>query len=88
MTGDPTAAALEVRGLTVRYREVLALQDVSIALAPGTVTGLVGANGSGKSTLFRSVMGMTRGSGVTQVGDVRILGRDRKSTRLNSSHWE
>ena len=79
---EPSApAALAVRGLTVRYRETLALEDVALSLAPGTVTGLIGANGSGKSTLFRSVMGMTRGSGVTQVGDVRIYGRDADAAR-------
>ncbi|MBE7699914.1 metal ABC transporter ATP-binding protein [Oerskovia sp. Sa1BUA8] len=83
--GTPAAAvaapALHVSGLTVRYREVLALEDVALTLAPGTVTGLIGANGSGKSTLFRSVMGMTRGTGVTWTGDVRVYGRDADAAR-------
>ena len=49
--------ALEVRGLTVRYGEVSALEDVSLTLGTGRVCGLVGMNGSGKSTLFKTVMG-------------------------------
>ncbi len=52
--------ALEVRGLTVRYGEVSALEDVSLTLMTGRVCGLVGMNGSGKSTLFKTVMGTVR----------------------------
>ncbi|ROP27048.1 metal ABC transporter ATP-binding protein [Pseudokineococcus lusitanus] len=52
--------ALEVRGLTVRYGEVSALEDVSLTLGTGRVCGLVGMNGSGKSTLFKTVMGTVR----------------------------
>lgn len=63
-TPDHTAAspapALEVRNLTVRYGEVLALDSASFALARGRVCGLVGMNGSGKSTLFKAIMGMIR----------------------------
>ncbi|MHA7134127.1 metal ABC transporter ATP-binding protein [Oerskovia turbata] len=81
MSGGGVVPALDVRGLTVRYREVLALEDVALRLVPGTVTGLIGANGSGKSTLFRSVMGMARGNGVSQEGEVRIHGRDADAAR-------
>ena len=52
--------AIEVAGLTVHYGEVRALDDVSLRVRPGRVTGLIGMNGSGKSTLFKTVMGMTR----------------------------
>ena len=63
--------ALDVRGLTVRYGDVLALQDATIRLDRGRVTGLIGLNGSGKSTLMKAVMGMVR----PQSGAVDVLGR-------------
>jgi ABC-type branched-subunit amino acid transport system ATPase component len=46
---------LEVRGVCKSYRGVVALEDVSIAVAPGSITALIGPNGSGKSTLFDCV---------------------------------
>ncbi|MFT3887951.1 MAG: metal ABC transporter ATP-binding protein [Arachnia sp.] len=52
--------AIEVTGLTVRYGDVLALDNVSLAVAAGKVTGLIGMNGSGKSTLFKAITGMLR----------------------------
>ena len=46
-------SAIDISGLTVRYGDVLALDDISLAVEPGRVTGLIGMNGSGKSTLFK-----------------------------------
>lgn len=53
-------SAIEVRGTTVRYGDVLALDDVSLSVEAGRVTGLIGMNGSGKSTLFKAIIGMLR----------------------------
>ncbi|MFT4199558.1 metal ABC transporter ATP-binding protein [Gordonia sp. (in: high G+C Gram-positive bacteria)] len=50
--------ALDVRSATVRYGEVLALDDVSLEVPRATVCALIGVNGSGKSTLFKTIMGM------------------------------
>ncbi|MEH3088392.1 MAG: metal ABC transporter ATP-binding protein [Microbacterium arborescens] len=55
-----TAPEIVVDSLSVRYRELLALDDVSLRVRPGRVTALIGMNGSGKSTLFKSVSGMIR----------------------------
>jgi ABC-2 type transport system ATP-binding protein len=41
---------IEVRGLTKRYGDRLAVDDVTFAVQPGVVTGFLGPNGSGKST--------------------------------------
>ena len=42
-----------------RYRDQVALDDVSLTVEPGTVTGLLGRNGAGKTTTLRSLMGLT-----------------------------
>lgn len=55
-----TAPEIVVDQLSVRYRELLALDDVSLRVRPGRVTALIGMNGSGKSTLFKSISGMIR----------------------------
>jgi branched-chain amino acid transport system ATP-binding protein len=70
-------AALQVEGVTAGYRGVPVLRDVTFAVAPGTVVGLVGPNGAGKSTLLDVVCGELRPS----VGRVVLLGRD--VTRLS-----
>lgn len=46
-----------IRGLTHRFGDVVALQDLELDIAPG-VTGLVGANGAGKTTLLRILLGL------------------------------
>jgi manganese transport system ATP-binding protein len=72
-----TAPAVDVRGLTVRYGDVVALDDATAPLAAGAVTALVGLNGSGKSTLLKAVMGMVR----PQSGTVTVLGRPPAQAR-------
>ncbi|WP_309135366.1 metal ABC transporter ATP-binding protein [Cellulomonas sp.] len=69
--------ALEVEHVTVRYGDVLALDDVSLRLAPGRVCGLVGVNGAGKSTLLQAVTGTVRPG----AGRVRVLGDDPARAR-------
>ncbi|GAA1058285.1 ABC transporter [Agromyces luteolus] len=85
MSGPATSArrpstdgpALEVRGITVHYGDVLALDDVSLTLGRGTICGLVGMNGSGKSTLFKAIMGNVR----PDRGGVSIGGRSPRQAR-------
>jgi len=50
---------LSVKGLTTGYDKVNVLHDVSIEVAPGKITCILGANGAGKSTLIRSILGLT-----------------------------
>jgi manganese transport system ATP-binding protein len=57
VAGTP-APALRLTGLTVRYGDVVALDDVDLTIGRGRICGVVGMNGSGKSTLFKSVMGL------------------------------
>lgn len=53
----PARAVVSVRGLTKRYGDVLAVDEVSFTLTSGTVTGFLGPNGAGKSTTLRMLLG-------------------------------
>jgi len=48
-----TGAAIDIQGLSHRYHDRLALNNVTLRLEAGTLFGLLGPNGSGKTTLFR-----------------------------------
>jgi ribose transport system ATP-binding protein len=62
--------ALEVRAIGKRYGATVALQDVTFALLPGEVCGLLGENGAGKSTLVKSLSGVV----VPDGGEMRVGG--------------
>jgi ABC-2 type transport system ATP-binding protein len=49
---------IEVDGLTKRYGERLAVEDLTFGVKPGVVTGFLGPNGSGKSTTMRLILGL------------------------------
>lgn len=51
---------LEVRNLTKRFGQVLAVDDLTFEVQPGRVTGFLGPNGSGKSTTMRCMVGLDR----------------------------
>ena len=49
---------IEVIGVTKRYKDKLAVDDLSFEVKSGQVTGFLGPNGSGKSTTMRMIMGL------------------------------
>jgi ABC-2 type transport system ATP-binding protein len=49
---------IEVRGLTKKYGDKLAVDDLSFTVRPGIVTGFLGPNGAGKSTTMRMILGL------------------------------
>jgi zinc/manganese transport system ATP-binding protein len=73
MAGAEAEAILKVEGLGVRLSGREILRDVSFAIRPGELTGLIGSNGSGKTTLFRAILGLQTPS----AGRVLIDGRPR-----------
>ena len=54
----PQAAAVVAESLSKRFGSVLAVDDLSFALAPGTITGFLGPNGAGKTTTLRMLLGL------------------------------
>src|SRR3954447_26262641 len=62
---------IELHHLSKSYGSVTAVQDLSLTLNPGRVTGLIGANGAGKSTTLRMLLGLTEPT----TGSVTIGGR-------------
>jgi len=61
---------IEARGLTKRYGEVTAADDVTFTVAPGEVVGLLGPNGAGKTTVLRMLAGVL----TPTAGEARIAG--------------
>ena len=74
----PTAprpdSALRVRNLTVRYGAVVAVNDVSLDVAEGSITGLIGPNGAGKTTFIDALSGFVPAAGEVRLGDRVISG--------------
>lgn len=49
---------LEVKGVTLKYGDFVAVDDLSFEVKPGEIFGLLGTNGAGKTTTFRTIMGL------------------------------
>jgi ABC-2 type transport system ATP-binding protein len=70
--------ALELDSLTKRFGDKTAVEDLSLALEPGTFLGLLGRNGAGKSTTLKMVTGLLKPT----AGRIRVLGLDLESDPL------
>jgi branched-chain amino acid transport system ATP-binding protein len=63
--------ALDVQGVSLSFGGLKAVSDFSLALAPGSLTGLIGPNGAGKTTIFNLLTGVY----APQTGDILLDGK-------------
>jgi branched-chain amino acid transport system ATP-binding protein len=78
------AAALETRDLSIRFGGHLAVNAVSCAFHPGTLTAIVGPNGAGKTTYFNLISGQLKSSGgrvLFQGADITALPVSQRARR-------
>jgi sulfate-transporting ATPase len=69
---EPRGAVLEARDLVVRYGGVTAVNEVSITLSPGRISGLIGPNGAGKTSVIDAMTGFVRPA----AGSIVLDGQD------------
>lgn len=80
--GEPASPLLVVRGLTVRFGGLVAINALDLTVREGEIFALVGPNGAGKTTLLNCVSGfVTPSEGTITFGDVDLtpLGRSRRA---------
>src|SRR5258708_1556980 len=68
---------IEATGLSKRYGDTLAVDDLSFTVPPGKVTGFLGPNGAGKSTTMRLILGLDAPTS----GSVEVNGKPYTSLR-------
>jgi branched-chain amino acid transport system ATP-binding protein len=69
---NAAAPLLQLSNVYTAYDKADVLTDISLTVAEGTITCILGSNGSGKSTIIRSILGLTR----PRKGSIRLAGRD------------
>ena len=73
--GEADRGGLQIEGVSKRFGGVRALEDVTLAIKPGEITGLMGPNGSGKSTLLNVISGIYRPTtGTVRYGPTQVSG--------------
>ncbi|MEZ0226424.1 MAG: ABC transporter ATP-binding protein [Alphaproteobacteria bacterium] len=70
-------ATITVKNLTKRYKQVLAVDDISFTVKKGSITALLGGNGAGKTTTIAMLLGAL----MPTSGSIRILGHDMLGNR-------
>jgi ABC-2 type transport system ATP-binding protein len=81
----PAPPAIKVERLVKIYKQLPAVDGVSFAIAPGSITGLLGGNGAGKTTTIAMIMGLIAptSGGVTVLGAEMPRQRYRVLQRMN-----
>ena len=69
------AAVVEITGLTKRFGEVTAVEDLTFSVLSGQVCGLLGPNDAGKTTSLRVLLGLKRPT----TGTVSLFGEPARS---------
>ena len=77
--------SIEFRGLTKHFGPVQAVDDLSVSVEPGRVTGFLGPNGSGKTTTLRMLLGLVHPTaGTATIGGRRYQDLEHPSTTVGS----
>ena len=63
---------VEIKNLTKTFGKITALDNLSLNIEKGKITGLIGADGAGKTTLLRTIIGLL----VPDNGEISVLGFD------------
>ena len=81
----PSPPLLEIDHLTLRFRGLVAVSDVSLAVNRGEIVAVIGPNGAGKTSLFNAITGIYQPT----AGDIRFDGRDlrRPLRRARIVRW-
>ena len=66
--------AIDIRGVTKRYEEHVAVRDLSLQVPRGAVYGLLGPNGAGKTTTIRMLLGLLR----PDAGKALVFGQEAR----------
>jgi ABC-2 type transport system ATP-binding protein len=77
-----SSPAILFDGLTKRFGHVVAVENLSMTVAPGEVFGFLGPNGAGKSTTIRLLLGLIRPT----AGSAKIFGCDAGDVRRSHRH--
>ena len=73
---NPTANVVTARGLSKRYGNTVAVDNISLNIPAGRIVGLIGPNGSGKTTTLKAMLGL-----VQFEGELKVLGKDPRNER-------
>ncbi|MEX2599414.1 MAG: ABC transporter ATP-binding protein [Dehalococcoidia bacterium] len=76
------STVIETKGLTKRYGDVVAVNDLSFSVESGGVFGLLGPNGSGKTTTMGMLLGLARPTS----GAMRLFGQDTQDSHRQALH--
>ncbi len=80
MSENAGVPAIDVRGLTKRFDDVPAVNDISFTVAPGKIVALLGGNGAGKTTTISMLLGLL----LPTAGQALILGHDMATQRFRA----
>jgi ABC-2 type transport system ATP-binding protein len=69
---------LQIRDLTKRFNDIVAVDHLSFSIARGEIVGILGANGAGKTTTLQMILGLIRPTS----GQIEIFGQDHEQHRI------